>query len=43
MVECERDGDGLHLLWDSRKGEPRTVQGNETLNDRTLYLNIGHL
>ena len=43
MVECERDGDGLHWLWDSRRSEPRTVQGNGTFNDCTIYLIIGHL
>ena len=36
MVECERDGDGLHWLWDSRRGEPGTVRGNGTLNE--LYI-----
>ena len=43
MGECERDGDGLHWLWDSQRGEPGTVQGNGTFNDCTLYLIIGHL
>ena len=37
MVACERDGDGLHWLWDSGRGEPGTVQGNGTLDDFTLY------
>ena len=43
QVESERDGDGLHWLWDSRRGEPGTVRGNGTLNECTLYLIIGHL
>ena len=29
LVESERDGDGLHWLWDSRRGEPGTVRGME--------------
>ena len=43
MMECERDGEELHWLWNSRRGEPGTVQGNGTLDDCTLYLTMGHL
>ena len=43
QVESERDGDGLHWLWNSRRGKPGTIRGNGTLNECTLYLIIGHL